>query len=138
MIMLSASALVMLCTHAAASPVPGRSPSAAPGAPHTLLAEYWPSPAVGVDIPRPRFSWTLGDAAAGGRAVTSAAHQVVVAEAGPAAAAANATAAEAPPVWDSGKVADSASNQVACGVALKADTRYTWKVSKSMGDTVVC
>ena len=87
--------------------------AAAPAAPHTLLLEYLPSPVLGIDVQKPRFAWALSDAA---RGVSSAAYQVVV------------TTAAGGPVWDSGKVAGDASNQVECGVALKANTPYEWKV----------
>ena len=86
--------------------------AAACAAPTTLLVEHWSSPAVGVDIPKPRFGWTLSSAA---RGVSSAAYQVVVSNG----------AAET--AWDSTKVA-SDTNQVECGVELKPDTVYEWKV----------
>jgi len=81
-------------------------------APTTLLVEYWSSPAIGVDRSRPRFSWTLSSAA---RGVGSAAYQIVV------------TDGAAATAWDSAKVASDA-NQVECGVELKPDTAYEWKV----------
>ena len=80
-------------------------------APATLLVEYWGSPAIGVDSPRPRFSWTLSSAA---RGVSSVAYQIVVTDG-------------AATAWDSAKVASDA-NQVECGVELKPDTAYEWKV----------
>lgn len=87
---------------------------AAPSAPHTLLAEYLPSPVLGIDVAKPRFSWVLPDD--GGRGVSSAAYQLVL------------TAKAGGVVWDSGKVEGEASNQVECGVALKGNTAYVWKV----------
>ena len=80
--------------------------------PHTLTAEYWPSPAIGVGVVRPRFGWTLSSAV---RGTQSEAYQIQV----------NGTMGL---VWDSGKVAGDVSNQVACGVDLQPDTRYMWRV----------
>ena len=89
--------------------------AAAPSAPHSLLAEYLPSPVLGIDVPKPRFSWVL-PADEGARGVSSAAYEVVV------------TTKAGGAVWDSGKTEGDASNQVECGVALKANTAYVWKV----------
>ena len=78
-------------------------------APHTLLAEYWPSPAIGIGVARPRFSWTMPTTNYG---LESTAYQISVVD-----TAGNIT-------WDSGKVDGNESNQVACGVDLEPDTRY--------------
>ena len=107
MLHLSGAALAVL---SAVSPAVSAAPAAAP--PTALLAEFWPSPAVGVDSPQPRFSWTLSSTE---RGVSSAAYQVVVSDG-------------AAVAWDSGKVEGDASNQVECGKLLKPDTRYEWKV----------
>eukprot|EP01046_Picozoa_sp_COSAG06_P066432 COSAG06_NODE_16755_length_982_cov_12.652322_1_plen_210_part_01 len=85
-----------------------------PTAPTTLLVEFRPSPVFGVDSPRPRFSWSLSAVA---RDVSSAAYHIVLH---------NRETASA--VWDSGKVVSEASYNVECGVTLKSDSHYEWKV----------
>ena len=90
----------------------------APMAATDLLVEFRPSPLVGVDSPRPRFSWSLS---AVERDVSSAAYQIIVSNRDDHDSASATT-------WDSGKVASEASHLVECGVALKPDTRYEWKV----------
>ena len=85
--------------------------------PMDLLVEFRPSPLFGVDSPRPRFSWSLSAAE---RDVSSAAYQIIVSNRDDHDSASTA--------WDSGKVASAASHLVECGVALKPDTRYEWKV----------
>jgi hypothetical protein len=100
--------LLLLATAAsAAAAAPAQQPP-----PQTLLAEFWPSPAVGIGTTRPRLSWFLEGTK---RALTSVAYQVVVSKG-------------TSVVWDSGRVAGDASNQVECGVALHPDTQYEWKV----------
>lgn len=105
-----ASSTTVITTGASAAP-------AVPTAPTTLLAEYSASPAIGVDSPKPRFSWTLASAT---RGVSSAAYQIVVTTTD--------TKGDTDTAWDSKKVVSDASNQVPCGVALVANTRYEWKV----------
>ena len=70
----------------------------------------------GVGLPRPRFSWGLSAAE---RDVSSAAYQIIVSDP---------DSDKAATAWDSGKVASEDSNLVECGVALKSNTRYEWKV----------
>ena len=94
---------------AAAAAIAAAAPALA--APTALLVEYRPSPVFGVDSPRPRFSWTLSSTE---RGVRASAYQIVV-------------SVDAQTAWDSGKVVSDASRQV-CGVVLKPDTRYEWKV----------
>ena len=91
----------------------GEAAAAAPAAPHGLLLEYLPAPVLGVDVPKPRFSWGLSSTE---RSVVSAAYQVVV------------TTKAGAAVWDSGKVAGDASGQVECGATLAGNTAYEWKV----------
>ena len=82
--------------------------------PHTLLAENWASPAIGIGgSPKPRFSWAINDT--GHRDIQSAAYQVIVSKRNEV-------------TWDSGKVAVIGSTRVVCGVPLAPDTRYTWRV----------
>jgi alpha-L-rhamnosidase len=77
-----------------------------------LRLEYLESP-LGVDVAAPRFSWVL-DAAANGK--SQSAYQIKVWEG-------------AREIWDSGRVASNATNQIAySGPALKAHTKYSWRV----------
>jgi alpha-L-rhamnosidase len=73
---------------------------------------------LGVDTAQPVLSWQLRDGSLGAK---QTAYEVLVSShAGPGAA---------PDVWDSGKVASSKSLGVAyAGPALKASTRYYWRV----------
>ena len=75
---------------------------------------------LGIDTPRPRFSWWLQDARRGGK---QTAYQVVVA------AGAETLAGDRGDMWDSGKVASSQSAYVTYdGASLLSAARYWWKV----------
>ncbi|MGD0737195.1 MAG: family 78 glycoside hydrolase catalytic domain [Terracidiphilus sp.] len=75
---------------------------------------------VGIDDPAPRFSWRLQD---GGRGAKQSAYEIEVATKPELLAQGKAD------VWDSGKIESGASlNVVYAGPALKASTRYSWRV----------
>jgi alpha-L-rhamnosidase len=109
--MLAASAFALAALAALAS--------AAPQAAVRLRTEYLTDPAI-VAPAAPRFSWVL-PSAAGDRGVAQSAYQVVV----------TSVTAGGATVWDSGKVASGATNQVAFGGAggLAADSRFAWTVT---------
>jgi len=110
---LLAACFAAVASGAAASAAP--LPSAA-----YLRTEYQTEPALVVSAPQPpRFSWVLPAASATARGVVQSAYQIVVTSL--------TTGAQ---VWDSGKVASSATAQVAYGGgALAADSRFSWTVS---------
>ena len=102
-------ALCLLCLAATAA--------AAPQAARYLRTEYLTDPPI-VAPSSPRFSWVLatGDAE---RGVVQSAYQIVITSAVGGAA-----------VWDSGKVASAAQNQVAyAGPALASGTSFAWTVT---------
>lgn len=81
--------------------------------------EYWADP-LGIDVPRPRLSWTLASAERGGR---QTAYQVL------ASADRQALAADRGELWDSGKVASDATQLVPyAGRALASSQEVFWKV----------
>jgi alpha-L-rhamnosidase len=87
-------------------------PAAAPPAVANLRCEYKIDP-LGIDVAQPRLGWQLQSAQ---RGVVQAAYQVQVTRDGKA-------------VWDTGRVASSASVQVPYGgPALESSRRYTWRV----------
>ena len=93
-------------------------------APAGLLADFKPSPALGVRL-APRFGWIVPACASGGGDGTQTAYQIVV-------AAADGSGAK---VWDSGKVASAESTYVTyAGPALAPATRYSWSVSTWTAD----
>src|SRR5580698_290377 len=80
--------------------------------PSDLRVEYLANP-LGVDTPRPRFSWVPREAERGARPT---AYQIVV------------TAPDGTS-WDSGKVASEETGQIAyAGKALESGKSYTWRV----------
>ena len=85
-------------------------------APRDLRCESMVTP-LGIDSPRPEFSWKLDDERRGAR---QTAYQIVVLSS----AGRNAT-----PVWDSGKVTSDASVHVSyAGPVLQPSRRYFWRV----------
>ena len=89
----------------------------APQAAVHLRTEYLTDPSI-VATPSPRFSWVLPTAPSD-RGVVQSTYQLVVSAARGGAV-----------VWDSGKVASAAQNQVAyAGAALAADNEYSWTVT---------
>ena len=92
--------------------------AAAPQAAVHLRTEYQVDPAI-VAPAAPRFSWVL-PTQAGDRGVVQSAYHIVVTSLTQAGAT----------VWDSGKVASGATNQVAYGgAALAADSSFAWTVT---------
>jgi alpha-L-rhamnosidase len=88
-----------------------------------LRVEYATNP-IGIDVARPRFSWQLRGGATE-RDLGQSAYEVQVAER------ADALGAEVggAPVWRSGRVSSSSSNQVEYGgPQLRSGTRYFWRV----------
>jgi hypothetical protein len=84
-----------------------------------LRTEYLPRP-LGIDVRRPRLSWTLESPRNG---LTQTAFQVQVASTQAA------LDSGVPDVWDTGRVASSASVNVEyAGPALRSATRYHWRV----------
>ena len=102
--------LLLLARAAAAQPL---------AAATRLRVEYLPAArALGIDTPRPRFSWALAHAQ---RAQRQTSYRIVVTT--------TASAPSAPTVvWDSGTVASNRSLNVACGVDLSGDEDYSWSV----------
>lgn len=75
---------------------------------------------LGIDVPRPRFSWATQTAA---RGVTQLGYRLVVATTADAAASGDGD------VWDSGSVTSDASGEIAYdGADLDPSTRYHWAV----------
>ena len=90
-----------------------------------LRTEYLESP-LGLDAPRPRFTWELHPSDAAERGLAQSSYQLTVAAKGAAADAA---------VWDSGAVASNASYLVKyTGPALKSGTVYHWSVTCATTD----
>ncbi len=90
-----------------------------PGAPANLRCEYLSDP-MGVDTPRPRFSWVLAHSERGEKQV---AYQVLVATKP------DTLAQDRGDQWDSGKVQSEDSTQVVYGgKALESGRAYYWKV----------
>jgi len=91
-------------------------PSAGPQAPIELRCEYLVNP-LGVDTPRPRFSWVLEHSE---RGQAQTAYEIVVS---------SSPAAESADFWQSGKVDSSDSTQVVfAGKPLSGGRTYHWKV----------
>ncbi|MDB5326352.1 MAG: alpha-L-rhamnosidase, partial [Phycisphaerales bacterium] len=85
----------------------------------SLRCEYLTNP-IGVDVPRPRLSWTLASEARGAR---QSAYQIMVATTPAQLAAGKAD------LWDSGKVASSEQNQIDyAGKALASRQACAWRV----------
>jgi len=84
-----------------------------------LLVEYMPSPFLGLDVPKPRLSWTI-PSPAGSKGVVQTAYRIWVSDS-PTVPSGN--------IWDSGVVKSANSVLVSyAGQALKSDTSYYWKV----------
>ena len=84
-----------------------------------LRLEYLEDP-LGIDIPQPRFSWTLESDA---RGAAQSAYQILVA------AAPERLTPERADLWDSGHVSSGRTVNVAYeGRPLESSTRYYWKV----------
>ena len=84
-----------------------------------LRCEYLENP-LGIDAPRPRFSWNME---ADGRGREQKAYRIIVA------ASPEKLAKDQGDMWNSGKVASSASVQIEyAGKQLRSGTRYYWKV----------
>src|SRR5512135_2650871 len=89
--------------------------------PANLRTEYRADP-LGVDVPNPRFSWTLA-APTSARNVRQTAYQIVVA------ASSEALVRSAALLWDSGRVASSETIHVEYhGRPLASRMRCYWKV----------
>ena len=90
-------------------------------APQSLLVESLAA-AQGVDVPAPRFSWSLAPAAPGERALAQAAYELALWLSSPDAA--------RPPLWSSGRVASGATSLVSPpGMpALPSSARLWWRV----------
>ncbi|NUR93979.1 MAG: hydrolase, partial [Kribbellaceae bacterium] len=86
--------------------------------PRSLKTEYAVQP-LGVDVPRPRFSWV---AEAPGYGATQAAYQVLVASAP------ELLTPERADVWDSGKVESARTFGISYDGPAAARTRYHWTV----------
>ncbi len=87
--------------------------------PVALRVDNLPTP-LGIDDPAPRFSWQLKDTS---RGAEQTAYELQVATS------AEMLQANKADVWDSGRVKSAASlNVVYGGLALKASTRYYWRV----------
>jgi alpha-L-rhamnosidase len=87
--------------------------------PAALRVDDLPTP-LGIDDPAPLFSWQLQDPARGAR---QTAYQVQVASRS------ELLQQNKPDVWDSGRIASAQSLNVPyAGPALKASTRYFWRV----------
>lgn len=87
-----------------------------PQPPHNLRCEYLQNP-MGIDVPKPRFSWMLDHSQRGQR---QTAYQVVVS---------SDPRAERGDIWDSKKVfSDRSLHVVYDGKALESDHTYFWKV----------
>ncbi|MBE1606789.1 alpha-L-rhamnosidase [Actinopolymorpha pittospori] len=97
--------------------------------PHTLRTEYADNP-LGIDEPRPRFSWLLRSDAGSGEssesgqgAFTQTSYQVIVSSDLPGLEAGRGD------VWDSGRVESSGTGQVEYdGAPLRPATGYVWSV----------
>jgi alpha-L-rhamnosidase len=85
--------------------------------PAALLCEHLPNP-LGIDAPRPRFSWRLADERPGAR---QTAYQLYVST--------DSLAVEKANVWTSGRVNGNTGLAVYAGKALQPFTRYYWKVA---------
>ncbi|WP_205470849.1 family 78 glycoside hydrolase catalytic domain [Nocardioides sp. SYSU D00038] len=114
---------------ATAQPDPGpsgetSSAAVAPVAVGGLRTENTVTP-LGIDVERPRFSWTLTST---GRGVVQQSYRIVVATSAAAAAAGDGE------VWDSGTVTSPTSAEVGYdGPALDPATRYHWAVRVDTG-----
>jgi alpha-L-rhamnosidase len=94
----------------------GQAVAAEPAAPSRLRCEYLDNP-MGIDMPHPRFSWVLEHS---GRGERQTAYQVTVS---------SAPDASTSDQWDSGKVANAQSAQVAYqGRPLVSGRTYYWRV----------
>ncbi|GAA3090035.1 family 78 glycoside hydrolase catalytic domain [Kribbella aluminosa] len=89
--------------------------------PRSLKTEYTVRP-LGVDVPRPRFSWV---ADAPGYGATQAAYQVLVASAP------DLLTPERADVWDSGRVESARTFGIEYDGPMAARTRYYWTVRLS-------
>ncbi len=90
-----------------------------PGPPLAPRCEYLQNP-LGLEDPHPRFSWQVNDDR---RGALQSAYQIVVASS------IDLLNVDAPDLWDSGKLASDATNQIAyAGTKLKSRTRCLWKV----------
>lgn len=86
--------------------------------PRSLKTEYAAQP-LGVDVPRPRFSWV---AVAPGYGATQTAYQILVASAP------ELLTPESADVWDSGQVESARTFGIEYGGPAAARTRYHWTV----------
>jgi alpha-L-rhamnosidase len=86
--------------------------------PTNLRLEYVPSPVIGIDVRKPRFSWTLQHL---DRAQRQEAYQLWLSK--------SPTVSKGD-VWDTGKVISNATSQhvYSGSVPLESDTSYFWKV----------
>ena len=90
-----------------------------PSSPADLRAEYLTNP-MGVDVPQPRFAWTLTHS---GRAEVQTAYQILFATSEAL------LRSDRGDQWDSGKVASDDSTQVVySGKPLESGHPYFWKV----------
>ena len=111
-----ASLLLAIC---AASPAASDGQGQTTGAPRDLQCESLKEP-LGLDVAHPRLSWKLTDSRNGAK---QTAYEIQVASS------AEKVAANKADVWDSGKVASSASVNVPYGgPELAASRRYYWRV----------
>src|SRR5687768_2179241 len=108
------SSMVLACQLAA-------SVQAATLKPTNLRCEYRANP-VGIDVAKPRLSWVLKSDDPAARGQKQTAYQIVVATSP------ENLQADKGDVWDSGKVASDATNQIVyAGPALKSEQRLFWK-----------
>ncbi len=96
--------------------------------PTALRCEYLTNPAA-IDTPKPRLSWELAAVDPNARGLTQTAYQILVATSPDELARDKAT------LWDSGRVASSAMNQIEfAGPRLRARQHAYWKVRAWDGD----
>ncbi len=86
--------------------------------PAKLTCEYLENP-LGIDVTKPHLAWKSIANVQNQRNLTQTAYQIIV----------SSSAKGKGDVWNSGKVASDASNQIAYnGTVLKSHTKYYWKV----------
>ena len=115
----------IIATHAA---VDGISPPSPPPV-HDIRVEYVSCPVYGVQVERPRFSWSLKHSQ---RGATQNNYRVVVTAAGNGGArlsGGNPMTRASNVVWDSGVVHSTQTIGVQCGASLKSDTTYSVSVT---------
>jgi hypothetical protein len=92
--------------------------------PSRLRCEHAAAPLIGLDVPLPRFAWTLPDT--GAPSVAPAAHELQVWAEGLGCPC---------PIWGSGKVVSGALSTRYAGSELAPDSSFGWRVRYWLGDT---